>query len=92
LFDPGEWMPRVRQPVLILQGELDRQVPPDHAEKLGALANQRKRKAPVEVVRLPGVNHLLVRATTGEVMEYGTLKEKTIVPDVAQKIVEFLKR
>ena len=92
LFDPSAWMSKVRQPLLIVHGELDKQVPSDHAEKLAALARQRKRKAPVEVARLPGVNHLLVRAATGEVSEYASLKEKTIVPEVAQTIAEFLRR
>ena len=62
-FDPAKWMPRVRQPLLIIQGDLDTQVPPHHADKLAELARQRKRKPPVEVVHLPGVNHLLVRAS-----------------------------
>ncbi|HVL68930.1 MAG TPA: alpha/beta fold hydrolase [Vicinamibacterales bacterium] len=91
-FDPAKVMPRVRQPLLIIQGDLDRQVLPYHADRLAELARARKRKAPVEVVHLPGVNHLLVRATTGEVAEYGELKEKTIVPEVAQKIAEWLKK
>lgn len=92
LFDPAQWMSRVRQPILILQGDLDKQVPPDHADKLAELARQRKKKPPVQAERLPGVNHLLVRAVSGEVTEYGQLKEKTIVPEVAAKIAEFLRR
>ena len=52
-FDPAKWMPRVKQPVLIIQGALDTQVPPHHADKLEALAGQRKKKPPVEVLRLP---------------------------------------
>jgi pimeloyl-ACP methyl ester carboxylesterase len=91
-FDPAKWMPRVKQPVLIVQGDLDTQVPAHHAEKLAELARQRKKKPPVEVARLTGVNHLLVRATTGEVAEYPELKEKTIVPDAAARIAEFLRR
>ena len=90
LFDPAEVMKDVKQPILIVQGELDTQVPPHHAQKLAEMARARKKAAPVEVVLLPGVNHLLVRATTGEVSEYPDLKEKTIVPEVAQKIAEFL--
>ena len=91
-FDPAKWMPRLRQPLLIIQGDLDTQVPPHHADRLAELARQRKRKAPVEVVHLPGVNHLLVRASTGEVAEYAELKDKTVVPDVARKVAEFLRR
>jgi pimeloyl-ACP methyl ester carboxylesterase len=91
-FDPAKWISRARQPVLIVHGDLDKQVLPHHADKLGELARQRKRKADVEVVRLPGINHLLVRAGTGEVSEYRNLKEKIIVPDIASKIGEFLGR
>jgi uncharacterized protein len=90
LFDPAELMNKVKQPILIVQGELDTQVPPHHAQKLTELARARKKAAPVEVLLLPKVNHLLVPATTGEVSEYPDLKEKTIVPAVAQKIADFL--
>ncbi len=84
LFDPAEVMPRIKQPLLIVQGDLDTQVPPHHAEKLAALARTRKKDAGgVEVVHLPGINHLLVPATTGEVGEYPMLEARTITPDVA---------
>jgi hypothetical protein len=73
-FNPERAMNDTRQPVLIVQGELDVQVMPDHADKLAAMARQRKGdKVPVEVVKVPGVNHLLVPAKTGEVSEYGSL-------------------
>jgi hypothetical protein len=45
----------------------------------------------VEVAHLPGVNHLLARATTGEVSEYPTLAGKTIVPDIADRIAEWIR-
>jgi uncharacterized protein len=90
LFDPAEVMNKVKQPILIVQGELDSQVPPHHSEKLAELARARKKAAPVEVLLLPRVNHLLVNATTGEMSEYPDLKEKTIVPEVARKIADFL--
>jgi pimeloyl-ACP methyl ester carboxylesterase len=90
-FDPAETMKDVRQPILIIQGDLDTQVLPHHADKLAALARARKRKVPVEVLHLPGVNHLLVPATTGEVSEYATLKEKQVVADIPAKIAEFLR-
>jgi hypothetical protein len=66
-------------------------VAPHHADKLAELARARNRKAAVEVLHLPGVNHLLVRATTGEVSEYATLKEKQVVPEISAKIAEFLR-
>lgn len=92
LFDPAETMKKVKQPVLIIQGALDTQVPPHHADRLAELARGRKNKQPVEVVHLPGVNHLLVPATTGEVSEYPNLKEKTIVPAIAAEIAEWVRQ
>ena len=59
--------------MLIVQGELDTQVPPHHADKLLALAQARKQKVDVELLKVPGVNHLLVPAKTGEVSEYSAL-------------------
>jgi alpha-beta hydrolase superfamily lysophospholipase len=92
LFDPASVMPRVKQPILIVQGNLDTEVPAHHAEKLADLARARKKGAgPVEVVHLPGVNHLLVPATTGAVAEYAQLKERTITPEVASTIDRWLK-
>ncbi len=91
-FDPARVMQQIKQPILIVQGDLDTQVPPHHAELLAELARKRKNRPPVEAVHLPGVNHLLVKATTGEVQEYGQLTEKQITPDVATAIAEWLKR
>jgi hypothetical protein len=44
------------------------------------------------VVKLPGVNHLLVPATTGDVEEYGRLTERHVSPVVTQAIVTWLKK
>ena len=70
-FNPDRAMDETRQPVLIVQGELDVQVQPYHADKLAGMARERKgNKVPVEVVKVPGVNHLLVPAKTGDISEY----------------------
>jgi fermentation-respiration switch protein FrsA (DUF1100 family) len=83
-----------RQPVLIVQGELDTQVQPYHADKLAEFARARKGdKVAVEVVKVPGVNHLLVPAKTGDVSEYGTLgPDAQVSPQVTSAIVAFLKK
>ena len=91
-YDPAKQMERVRQPILIIQPALDTQVRPHHGEALAALANARKKKVPVELVSLAGVNHLLVRAKTGAVSEYSELAEKTVVRDVGEKIADWLKK
>jgi uncharacterized protein len=91
LFDPAKVMPKIKQPVLIVHGDLDRHVPPHHADALAKLARARKKAPPVELVHLPGINHLLVPAETGEVSEYPGLKEKTVTPAVAKALVDWLK-
>ena len=83
-------MPGVKQPVLIVQGELDAQVAPVNAEHLQALAAKRKNAPPVQMVKVPGVNHLLVPAITGEVDEYPTLKDRRVSKDVSSAIVGWL--
>ena len=89
-FDPAELMPKVKQPILIVHGELDRQVPVHHADKLAVLADARKKVSPARVVKLPGLNHLLVPAKTGDVDEYGSLEARNVDPAVAKTIVDWL--
>jgi hypothetical protein len=90
--DPAKIMPDVRQPILIVQGELDTQVPPSNADRLETLARQRKNAPPVEVVRVAGVNHLLVPAKTGEVDEYRSLPDRHVSQEVIGAIVGWLKK
>jgi hypothetical protein len=92
MSDPAKLVENVRQPLLIVQGELDTQVEPQNADKLEALARKRKNAPPVEVVKVPGINHLLVSATTGEADEYSTLKDKQVSQVVTQAIVTWLKK
>ena len=90
--DPSKLMPNMRKPLLIVQPELDTQVEPANADKLDVLAKQRKNAPPVETVKIPGVNHLLVPATTGEVEEYARLTDRHVSPKVTQALVTWLKK
>jgi pimeloyl-ACP methyl ester carboxylesterase len=90
--DPSKLVAAVRQPLLVVQGELDTQVEPLNADRLDTLARARKNAPPPEVLKVPGVNHLLVPATTGEVDEYATLKEKQVSRQVTDAIVTWLKK
>lgn len=92
LNDPAKVIPDVRQPILIVQGELDTQVDPSNADRLAELARKRKNAAAVDVVKVPGVNHLLVPATTGEVDEYGSLAEHQVSRQVIDAILTWLKK
>jgi uncharacterized protein len=85
-FDPVKVMPRIKQPILILQGSLDTQVPARHASRLEELAKARKKAPPVELKTLNGLNHLFVPAKTGDIDEYATLEARTISADVAKAI------
>jgi pimeloyl-ACP methyl ester carboxylesterase len=92
LFDPATVMPKLKQPILIIQGDLDAAIQPHHADKLGALAQARKKDAgPVEVVHFPGLNHILVPAATGDAKD-ADLKQTAISPEVASTIAAWLKK
>jgi pimeloyl-ACP methyl ester carboxylesterase len=89
LFDPAKVVKDVRQPLLIVHPELDRQVPVAHADKLAELAKAGRSRS-VELVTVRGVNHLLVPATTGEVSEYNSLTDRNVSKDVTKTIVDWL--
>jgi pimeloyl-ACP methyl ester carboxylesterase len=90
-FDPRKAMSDTRQPVLIVQGELDVQVQPYHADSLAEMARARRGKALVELVKVPGVNHLLVPAKTGDVSEYATLgQDVQVSPRITKAIADFM--
>jgi uncharacterized protein len=90
-FDPAKVMRNVEQPILIVQGELDTQVPPSNADRLQELAGARKKAPPAKLVKVPGVNHLLVPAKTGEFEEYNQLGSAQVSPAVSGAIVSWLK-
>ena len=90
-WDPEPVVRKVDQPLLILHGALDKQVPVANAELLNGLAAKRK-KGPGTLTLVPGINHLLVPAKTGEVSEYGSLSAEKVSPLVATQIAEWLKQ
>ena len=91
-FDPADAMRKVRQPVIVVQGELDRQVPPYHADQLIELARARNRDVSADAVLLDGINHLLVPATTGAADEYARLAGETVSPELVSAIIDWLSR
>ena len=92
-FDPEDNLRRIRQPLLLVQGTLDQEMPRQHADRLEAVASDRTRSgATVERVRLDGVNHLLTPAETGSVEEYATLPAPQVTPAVAEAILDWIAR
>lgn len=80
-FDPAPVVAKVKQPMLILHAELDPNIPAAEADRLAAMASARKKIAPPEVVKLPGVAQTL--AAPGE---------RTVSPRVIAAITDWLKK
>jgi pimeloyl-ACP methyl ester carboxylesterase len=80
LFDPATPMKDLRQPILILQGALDREVPASHADKLEAIGRARRKLPASHTTRtmLPNVNHLLIAAEAGDMSERAQLPSRSI--------------
>jgi uncharacterized protein len=91
-FEAAGVVKNVKQPILIVQGALDTQAPPHHGDELLALARARKGPRTSELLKVPGVNHLMVPATTGEVAEYPQLESKTLSPELVRGVLDWLKR
>jgi pimeloyl-ACP methyl ester carboxylesterase len=93
LFDPAAAINKLKQPILIVHGALDREIPAAHADRLEAAGQARRNVAAARTrkVVIPGVNHLLTAAETGEVEEYDLLGARTLAPPVGAAIVEWLK-
>lgn len=90
-YDPAEVMKDVRQPILVVHSELDTEVPPHHADKLLALAQGREKGRSAALAKLPGLNHLFVKARTGQADEYPLLTDRTISPDLPRTIVKWIR-
>lgn len=82
-LNPRENLRNVKCPILAVNGEKDTQVYPDNLTVIKELAPQAR------TMLMPGLNHLMQHATTGDVAEYAEIRE-TISPDVLDAIVEFI--
>ncbi len=91
-FNPSTVLAKTRQPLLVVQGNLDKEVPGMHGEQLAQLGRSRPRARQTDFVLVPGVNHLLAPATTGEIAEYGTLPERNVSPAVVSEITGWLRK
>lgn len=83
-LDPSAFLGRVKCPVLAINGDKDVQV--DAESNLSLI----KSLVPQAEIRLmPGLNHMMQHAVTGEVSEYGQIRE-TISPEVLEIITRFI--
>ena len=89
-YDPLPTARRVRQPVLILQGAVDRQVSAGQADTLAAAMRTAGNRDVTERV-FPHLNHLfLVSPTDGSPSEYPALTNTSIGGDVLDTLAEWL--
>jgi alpha-beta hydrolase superfamily lysophospholipase len=89
-YDPLPTARRVRQPVLILQGAVDRQVSAGQADTLAAAMREAGNHDVTERV-FPHLNHLfLVSPTDGSPSEYPALKDTAIGRNVLDAIADWL--
>jgi hypothetical protein len=88
-YDPLPTIRKVRQPILILQGELDRQVTADQAEMIAKAAREAGNRD-VSARVFTGLNHLFLPAKTGAPSEYSSLSTNTIPDDVMRQLVDWL--
>jgi len=87
-FDPARAIDRIDQPLLIVHGALDTQVPPGNADRLEALSRERDdRRATTAKVVVPGVNHQMVAATAGAADE----ASRDLAPEVVRALVDWLR-
>ena len=88
-YDPLPAIRKVHQPILILQGELDRQVTADQAELLAKAAREAG-NGDVTARVFPGLNHLFLPAKTGAPLEYSSLSTSTIPDEVMKQLSDWL--
>lgn len=88
-YDPLSTVRKVRQPILILQGEFDRQVTADQAEMIAKAARE-SGNHDVTAHVFSGLNHLFLPAKTGAVSEYFSLSTSAIPDDVMKQLTDWL--
>jgi fermentation-respiration switch protein FrsA (DUF1100 family) len=90
-YDPLPTIRKVRQPILILQGALDRQVTADQADMLERAAREAGNKD-VTLRAYPDLNHLFLPAKTGSPVEYSSLSTNAIGGDVINLLGDWLQQ
>lgn len=86
--EPGPALQAMRQPILVLNGELDLQVPA--AMDLAAMRSALKGNPRAVVKELPKLNHLFQTAATGAVSEYFGIDE-TIAPLALDTVSDWIR-
>ena len=90
-FDPARVVRRTRQPVLIIHGKLDRQIPIAHADRLAEMLEaRRRRESTLEVQRLPGIDHRLLDSSAGAIDQYSQLLDRRVSGTVITALADWM--
>lgn len=87
-YDPLPTAQRVKQPVLILQGDTDMQVTPEQADSLAAAMRRAGNRA-VTLKRFPATNHLFLADASGAPQGYSVLKDVRVRRDVLGTLADW---
>jgi dienelactone hydrolase len=88
-YDPLPTIRKVRQPILVLHGALDRQVAADQAKTIEQAARAAGNRD-VTVRVFPNLNHLFLPAKTGAFSEYSTLETNVVSDEVLKPLGDWL--
>lgn len=88
-YDPAQILPKVKQPLLIIQGDLDPNVPAAEADRLADLARARKKAPQTELLHIPDVDQTLSPARGGPDR---SAPPRTVSPKVTAAIAEWIKK
>jgi dienelactone hydrolase len=88
-YDPLTTIRKVRQPILILQGALDRQITAEQAKMLEQAARDSGNKD-VTTHLFQNLNHLFLPAKTGAFSEYSKLETSVVGEDVLKTLGDWL--
>lgn len=83
-LDPRAIARTVQQPVLVLHGMRDRQVPVEQSEELSAALRH------AQLVRVPNANHLLLEDFDGDPRGYVRLASRRVEGEIVRALVAFL--
>lgn len=92
-FDLNEIVRRTRQPILIIHGDADQQIPIHHSDRLASLAETRRRQeSTVEMIKLTDINHQLLIVTSNPVNEYSQLFDRHVSSEMISSLTDWLDR
>lgn len=88
-YDPLATIRKVKQPILILQGGIDRQISAAQADLLEQAAREGGNPNVTKQV-FPNLNHLFLPGKTGAIEEYSKLETSAVADDVLKTLGDWL--